>query len=168
MLLFARRPLSETSLRDIAAEAQVDVAYVHRAFGSKAEIFRQALNAVAPLDEIFAHPADPDSVIERLAERTFLRDPLRVEDVEPLHLIIRSCVCSEARSILDGFIEASLARPLADSFGHEDLGRAMFAVSILSGFATMRLVVGNSTLRSMPRDTLKTMLTKALHEAMSA
>ena len=50
MLLFARMPYSDTSLRDIAAAAGVDVAYVHRAFGSKAEIFRQALLALAPAD----------------------------------------------------------------------------------------------------------------------
>ena len=58
MLLFARMPYSDTSLRDIAAAAGVDVAYVHRAFGSKAEIFRQALLALAPLDDIAA--GDPD------------------------------------------------------------------------------------------------------------
>ena len=48
MLLFARMPYSDTSLRDIAA-AEVDVAYVHRAFGSKAEIFRHALLALGPI-----------------------------------------------------------------------------------------------------------------------
>ena len=52
MLLFARMPYSDTSLRDIAAAAEVDVAYVHRAFGSKAEIFRHALLALGPIDDI--------------------------------------------------------------------------------------------------------------------
>ena len=50
MLLFARMPYCDTSLRDIAAAAEVDVAYVHRSFGSKAEIFRHALAALDPLD----------------------------------------------------------------------------------------------------------------------
>ncbi|MGL4263414.1 MAG: TetR/AcrR family transcriptional regulator, partial [Afipia sp.] len=48
MLLFARMPYCDTSLRDIAAAAEVDVAYVHRSFGSKAEIFRHALAALDP------------------------------------------------------------------------------------------------------------------------
>lgn len=52
MLLFARMPYCDTSLRDIAAAAEVDVAYVHRSFGSKAEIFRHALAALDPLDDI--------------------------------------------------------------------------------------------------------------------
>lgn len=46
MLLFAQMPCSDTSQRDFAAAAEVDVAYIHRAFGSRPEIFRQALGAL--------------------------------------------------------------------------------------------------------------------------
>ncbi len=50
MLLFARQSFAETSLREIVAEAQADVAYAHRAFGSKTEIFQQALHGLRVVD----------------------------------------------------------------------------------------------------------------------
>lgn len=167
VLLFARTPFSETSLRDIATAAQVDVAYVHRAFGSKSEIFRQALQGIGSLEGMFKPPADPDTVIERICDRAFLRDPQNVKDVQPFHLIMQSCTCSEARSFLDDFIRTALVEPLAEVFGHKDLGHATFAISILSGFISMRLVIGNSVMHSMPDEVLKAMLRKALYGAMT-
>lgn len=166
ILLFARMPFSETSLRDIAAEAKVDVVYVHRAFGSKSEIFRQALEATAALDEVFTPDGNPAGLIDRITERAFLRDPQCIRDVEPLHLVLQSSSCSEARSILNDFVTTSIARPLADAFGQKDIGRAMFAVSILNGFITMRTVLGNPGLLAMSKEDLKAMLTRALFNAM--
>ena len=170
MLLFARQPFSETSLREIAAEAQVDVAYVHRAFGSKIEIFQQALHGlhvVDPQGEQGA-PMDPDRLIERICELALLRNPRRVEEVEPLHLIIRSCACSEARDILANFMETHFARPLAAAFRQEDIGPAMFAISLMSGFVTMRVALGHPALLAMPEAELKAMLAKALHGVMAS
>lgn len=166
-LLFARKPVSQASLRDIAAAAQADVAYVHRAFGSKAEIFRQALDSLAPDKEVFALPMEPDQLIDRLCDHALQRDPQRVEDVEPLHLIMQSFACGEARGILADFIEAALARPLAEAFGQKDIGRAMFAISIMGGFVTSRVVIGHPALRDMPEAELKAMLAKAMRGAMT-
>lgn len=169
MLLFARQPFSETSLRDIATEAQVDVAYVHRAFGSKIEIFRQALHELHVVDPQGdqGEPMDPDHLIERISEVALLRNPRRVEEVEPLHLIIRSCASSEAREILASFLATHFARPLAAAFGQEDIGRAMFAISLMTGFVTMRVAVGHPALLAMPETELKEMLAKALHGVMA-
>lgn len=168
MLLFAQQPFSETSLRDIAAKAQVDVAYVHRAFGSKIEIFRHALHGLHVVDPQGTQviPMGSDQFIERISELALLRNPRRVEEVEPLHLIIRSCACSEARDILSSFMETHFARPLAAAFGQEDISRAMFAISLMSGFVTMRVAVGHPALLAVPATELKTMLAKALHGVM--
>jgi AcrR family transcriptional regulator len=168
MLLFARQPFSETSLRDIAAEAQVDVAYVHRAFGSKIGVFQQALHGLHMVDPQGDQgiPPDPDHLIERISGLALLRNPHRVEEVEPLHLIIRSCACSEARGILAEFMETHFARPLAAAFGQEDTGKAMFAISLISGFVTMRVALGHPTLLAMPEAELKEMLAKVLHGVM--
>ena len=95
-----------------------------------------------------------------------MRDPQCIRDVEPLHLVLQSSSCSEARSILNDFVTTSIARPLADAFGQKDIGRAMFAVSILNGFITMRTVLGNPGLLAMSKEDLKAMLTRALFNAM--
>ncbi len=170
MLLFARQSFSETSLREIAAEAQVDVAYVHRTFGSKTEIFQQALNGLHIVDPqgVQSAPMDPDHLIERISEVALLRNPRRVEEVEPLHLIIRSCASSEAREILASFLATHFARPLAAAFGQEDIGRAMFAISLMTGFVTMRVAVGHPALLAMPDAELKAMLAKVLHDVMTS
>ncbi|HEY9038971.1 MAG TPA: TetR/AcrR family transcriptional regulator [Roseovarius sp.] len=170
MLLFARQSFSETSLREIAAEAQVDVAYVHRAFGSKTEIFQQALHGLHVVDQQGDQgaPMDADHLIERICELALLRNPRKVEEVEPLHLIIRSCACSEARGILADFIETHFARPLAAGFGQKDIGRATFAVSLMSGFVTMRVALGHPALLAMPDAELKAMLAKVLRGVMAS
>lgn len=164
MLLFARQPFSDTSLRDIAAEARVDVAYVHRAYGSKAEIFRQALHSLHVID--LSAPMTPDEMIGRICDLALLRDPRREEDVRPLHLIIQSSTCREAREILAEFIATRYARPLAAGFGQQDSGRAMFAVSLMTGFVTLRVVLGEPTLRDMPEAELRALLARALHTVM--
>ncbi len=44
---FAHYSYEDTRLRDIAADVDVDVAFVHRSFGSKAQLFSEAVNAAA-------------------------------------------------------------------------------------------------------------------------
>lgn len=166
MLLFARTPYSDTSLRDIATAAGVDVAYVHRAFGSKAEIFRQALLTLGPLDDIAAGEPDGATMISRICDLAFLRNPNRVEDVRPLHLLIQSSLCGEARAIITQFIDSSLALPLSRAFGHADAGKAHFALSLLSGFVTHRAVLGPADLLAIPEAVQQRMLQTALMNAM--
>jgi len=166
MLLFARMPYSDTSLRDIASVAEVDVAYVHRAFGSKAEIFRQALHALGRLDGITAAQSDGPSMIRQLCNLAFLRDPRKLEDVRPLHLLIQSSLCSEARVIISEFIDTSLAFPLSRAFGHTNSARAQFALSLLSGFVTHRAVMEPTDLLAMPEAEQRRMLQTALMNAM--
>ena len=165
MLLFARMPYCDTSLRDIAAAAEVDVAYVHRSFGSKAEIFRHALAALDPLDDIMV-ATDGRSMISRLCDLAFLRDPRIQEDVRPLHLLIQSSLCSEARDIIAQFIDTSLALPLSKAFGFENPGRAHFALSLLSGFVTHRAVMGPANFPGIPEADQRRMLETALTNAM--
>lgn len=166
MLLFARNPFSETSLRDIASAAQVDVAYVHRAYGSKAEIFRQALHALTPLDRVFLDASDGAEVIRRISKIAFQRDPQKPEDVQPLHLLMQSCVCSEARDIIVDFIETEIATPLAQAFGQTARGNALFAISLLSGFVTHRAVLAHAELLAGPEDRQRQLLEHVLQSVM--
>ncbi len=166
MLLFARMPYSDTSLRDIASAAGVDVAYVHRAFGSKAEIFRQALQVLGPLEEILAVQDDGQAMIHKLCDLAFLHHPRKLEDVRPPHLLIQSTLCGEARQIISEFIETALAIPLSRSFGHTNTGRAHFALSLLSGFMTHRAVMAPPDLMAIPEAEQHRMLQTALNNIM--
>ena len=46
ILRFSTHSYEETGLRDIAADVGVDMAYVHRSFGSKEKLFREAVKAI--------------------------------------------------------------------------------------------------------------------------
>ena len=62
---FSRRSYEETGLREIASAARVDVAYVHRCFGSKKRLFADAVSAAVK----------PKELLEELPER--FRGPWR-------------------------------------------------------------------------------------------
>lgn len=166
MLLFAQTPYSTTSLRDIAAAADVNVAYVHRAFGSKAEIFRQALQAATSLENLFIDAASGEEVIRRLCTRALLDFPKKLEDVEALHLLIQSNLCAEAREIIKQFLRESLAEPLRRAFGHDDTGRALLAISLLGGFVTNRAILGHESLQTMSETDQSLLLEAALLAVM--
>ena len=46
LLRFSTHSYEETGLRDIASDVGVDMAYVHRSFGSKEKLFREAVKAM--------------------------------------------------------------------------------------------------------------------------
>ena len=105
-------------------------------------------------------------MIRRICDLAFLRDPRNVADVRPLHLLIQSSLCSEARLIIAEFIETALALPLCRAFGHLDPGRAHFALSLLSGFVTHRAVIGPADLLAIPEADQRRMLQAALMNVM--
>lgn len=55
---FASQPYEATGLRDIVADAGVDVAYVHRRFGSKEGLFAVCLEATRPTPGDFGRDAE--------------------------------------------------------------------------------------------------------------
>ena len=125
------------------------------------------VDGLAAWDTIFGADVDADGAIERMCDQAFLRDPQSFADVQPLHLVIQSCTCSEARSILDDFITTHIAQPLAKAFGQKDIGRAMLAVSVLCGFVTLRVVVASRALQEVERGEMKAMLARAIRTVMT-
>ncbi|MGD9741085.1 MAG: TetR/AcrR family transcriptional regulator [Dongiaceae bacterium] len=51
---FSRHSYEETGLRDIAAGAEVDVAFVHRSFGSKERLLTEAVRAAFQIEDTLA------------------------------------------------------------------------------------------------------------------
>ncbi|TXH17031.1 MAG: TetR/AcrR family transcriptional regulator, partial [Gammaproteobacteria bacterium] len=75
ILRFARSSYESVGLRDIAADAGVDVAYVHRCFGSKERLFAESLEATMEPAKLFAGP--PGDIADFLAKQIFARDGAR-------------------------------------------------------------------------------------------
>ena len=59
MIRFARHPYEDARLRDIAADAEIDVAMVHRAFGSKEQLFVEVVRAAFQARTSIEEQTDP-------------------------------------------------------------------------------------------------------------
>ena len=100
---FARKSYEETGLRDIAADAEVDVAYVHRSFGSKEQLFAEAVRASTGVARILAEA--PEDLCRHLAKQAFDRDrEASTAQIGPLDIIIHSLSSPAAARLTDSSV----------------------------------------------------------------
>ncbi len=138
---FARQSYDDVGLRDIAADAGVDVAYVHRSFGSKADLFLMALDAVSDPDKTNALIASthlPQAMREFFAQSGEIDYRL---SIRPLDLIVRSLGSQHANTILSQKILAELIVPLSSRLTEPNMARATMIVAILLGAGMARDVM---------------------------
>lgn len=159
---FSCQPFSEVSLRDIARDAQVDVAYVHRTFGSKVGLFRQALDAGFDFDAVFAEPVSREGVIRRLCDQMTAKNQRTNGEAGPIDLILRSCTNAETRDILREVSTARFHDRMIAKFGAEMTMQVMLAISLLFGTVTQRNALGIEPLASIPDEELHA----AVYDAM--
>ncbi|MFD7439632.1 TetR family transcriptional regulator [Streptomyces sp. NPDC059861] len=142
---FSERGYEKTSVRGIAKAAGVDSALVHHYFGTKEQVFQEALEAVfAPAlkapDVIFEGPAD--QVGERFARFLFgiWENPVTRT---PLLAVVRSAVTNEvAAAVFRRLVAAQLLRKVASQLGLPDAElRAELAAAQMVGVAIMRYVI---------------------------
>jgi AcrR family transcriptional regulator len=134
---FSRHSYEETGLRDIAADAHVDVAYVHRCFGSKDRLFAKALAATVQPDHLLASPLDALSRI--LAKQLFAHDA--DGDVQPLDIVVRSLTSPEAKRVMHAFIMQDFVGPLAEKLEPPTQLRAALITAFLAGLGIFRNVL---------------------------
>lgn len=99
MLRFAQHTYEETKLRDIAADVGVDVALVHRSFGSKEKLFAEVVNIAVQPQRLFA--GERNELTARLTARIMepsLDQALRV--IDPLDIFVRNLLSPEAIPLL--------------------------------------------------------------------
>lgn len=151
--LFSQRGYDKTSLRDIAAEAQVDTALIRHYFGTKADLFRTTIG----------WPFDPQQVADRIAEGD--RDELgrRLSEVffqfweQPdsrasLLAILRGAAThEESATLVRQFIQGQLYQHIATALSQPDprLGIDL-AMAQLLGIALLRYILQVEPLASTP------------------
>ncbi len=134
---FSKNSYDETGLRDIAADARVDVAYVHRCFGSKERLFAEALAATVRPDRLFT--GSGDNVAQSLAKQLFAHDA--AEDINPLDIVIRSLTNPDAARVLREFILQDFVGPLAEKVEQPMQLRAALIAAFLAGVGIFRNVL---------------------------
>ena len=168
---FAQSAYDGASMRGIAARAGVDPALVHHYFGSKEQLFLEAMDIpFAPSEvaaEIFGGALD--GMGER-AVRTFLTvwgDPLRRA---PILALVRSAMSNEvAAALLRQFARRSiLARAVSNLDIPDRELRTEAMVSHLIGIALMRYVVKIEPLASVSDDELVALVGPVIQRYLDA
>jgi AcrR family transcriptional regulator len=151
---FAAQGYAGTSVRAVASDAGVDPALVHHYFGSKDDLFLEALEvkvdprqAMAPVVE-----GGVDGAGERLM-RIFVTVWGDEESRLPLLALVRGIVDPGGQQLLrDGF-QKMVFGPLGIALGLDQPDRRMAHVgSQLIGLVVMRYVLAVEPLASMPAD----------------
>jgi len=152
---FADKGFGSTTIRAVAADAEVDPALVHHYFGSKDDLFLAALEI----------PFDPRSLLPTLFEggvagagERLLRIFLSVwEDPRarlPLIALVRSSLVQEGpESLLQQGILRMILEPLRQALPSAEADRRVqLVISQLAGLVMTRYLLALEPLRSMPTD----------------
>ena len=154
---FADKGFAGTTIRAVAAEAEVDPALVHHYFGSKDDLFLAALEI--PVDPRALVPRVFEPGVEGAGER-LLRLFLSVWDDPaarlPLIALVRSSFTEEApETLLQQGILRMVLQPLRAALPPEEADRRVQLVaSQLIGLAMARYLLALEPLASMPSDEL--------------
>ncbi|MCO6419601.1 TetR family transcriptional regulator [Siccirubricoccus sp. KC 17139] len=140
LLRFAQCSYEETKLRDIAADVGVDVALVHRTFGSKERLFEEVVAAACQSRQLFS--AERKELPARLAARLLepsLDRVIRV--VDPLDIFVRNLLSPEAIPILRAALARDVVEPLVPKLGDPAPQRAVLLAACLAGIGIFRHVL---------------------------
>lgn len=153
---FARQSYEETGLRDIAADASVDVAYVHRSFGSKEMLFAEAVRASTGIDRLLAD--EKQDMSGHLAGQAFRGDDQASEETGPLDVIIHSLSSPAASRVVRERIVGDFVEPLGARLDDPSLLRAAVIGALLAGIGIFRNVLEIEPLREAAGGNLETLL----------
>lgn len=136
---FARHSYEQVGLREIAAEANVNVALVIRYFGSKERLFTEAVAGRFALGPLLESPRD--SLGRHLAQYVLQKDR-STDALGPLLTLLRSASSTQANPVLRASLQAEFIGPLAVWLGGEQaVLRASLIAASLSGLAFSREVL---------------------------
>lgn len=157
---FSRRSYEETGLREIAAAAGVDVAYVHRTFGSKKRLFGEAVSAAVQPRDLFE--GSPDKIPASLAWDVLATRGRRAKGLD---IILNSMASREAGPIVRDFYANEAVEPIAEKLGVPLVHAAVIA-ALITGVATLRNVVGLASLGEPEGGDLEQLLAHLIRETI--
>jgi len=134
---FARASYEEVRLRDVALDVGVDVALVHRAFGSKELLFTEAVRAALHSERLVA--PEQGGLVGMLTRDIFGPDSYAgSRRADALHIFIHSLSSPQARGVLNGFVASDLIAPLATRLQDPAPQRAALALACVAGISILR------------------------------
>lgn len=166
---FASDGFTATTIRRVAADAEVDVSQVMQFFGSKDMLFAAVMaipqSAMERIDTVFDGP--DDHLGERVV-RAFLTSWEDIpEESEPMMAMLRGAFVNEyARDQLRDFIQSRLMSGFSEKHNSDAALRAGLASSMLVGLVTSRQVIGVPLLATVELDKLISVVAPAIQKIL--
>lgn len=163
--VFADAGYERATIRGIAAAAGVDKSSVMQYFGSKQQLFREAVHWTIPIAAVIA--ADPDHVAENLARGMFAA--WTAEPNSPMTVLLRASMTSaDAAELLRTHITAQFIDTLADTIDAPDarLRAALFG-ALLMGVASQRYLLHMPDLSEAAEDDVLALIDPLLRALIS-
>lgn len=163
--LFGEHGYDHVTVRMIANAAEVNVALVHRYFGSKAALFGEVLAGESALRRVVVSGGTED-LPGRLAGHIVRQ--LRGGPTNPLlRALDRSANDPDVRPIVRRHVETSLIEPISEQLDGPDARlRATAAATIVLGAGSIRRLLGAADLADADPEALTTRLAAMLRAAL--
>jgi AcrR family transcriptional regulator len=165
--LFAAKGYAQTSIRAIAAAADVNQALVITYFGGKESLFMEAVGRFQIPQDALA--GGRGGLGARLA-RAYTGRWETMADDDPWPALVRSAVSHEAsRELLGTALEAQLTVPLGRVLGETGDGpvRNAMVQCLIAGMIMERYIYALEPARSLPAETFEAALACCLQHAIS-
>ena len=168
IIRFSKYSYDQVSLRDVARDVGVDVALVHRSFGSKQSLFSQAFASAVEKDR--APDGDAGKLAARFADELFEKGgTASAKSATSWQIFVRSLASPEALSILRSHASANLILPLAEVLGGPQAAqRAALFSALLVGIRIMRDMIGVEPLLGEAGAESRDLIAQILHTCLSA
>ena len=168
---FASDGFAATTIRRVAADAEVDASLVMQFFQSKNELFAAVMsispNALSRLRTAFDGPAD--SLGERVVRAYLEVWEGAAQDSEPLMAMLRGAIVNDqARTQLREFIQARLLDSVGLDTAEDAVLRAGLVSSMLVGLVVGRRIVGVPVLANADREKLVALVAPAVHSVLTS
>lgn len=133
---FAKASFENVGMRDIAADAEIDLALVGRYFGSKADLFAECLEGAFGIDDLLTVPLRQFG--NHLA-RLSLSGTDASGDYDAVGLLLNASTSPATAQLVSERFHADFVVPLAKVMGGRNAKmRATLIASYVLGLATMR------------------------------
>lgn len=133
---FSTQSYDTTTLRDLAADVGVDVAYAHRCYGSKEKLFAAALRATLETERVLG---SADKLSVALAKEVVTkRAP---GEIRPFDIAFRSFSSPDASQVLREILATDIIAPMTGRCPELSEMRAALVVAFLAGLCIFKDVI---------------------------
>jgi AcrR family transcriptional regulator len=154
---FSSKSYESTGLREIASDAGVDVALVHRSFGSKEKLFAECVREALRPDDVLSE-LELDDLDCLFAD---VMKPRVDGEWRPIDIVVHSFSSEEAARVLREVGTEMLIAPLTKASRHGSELKIALSISILFGFTIMRDIIGADALKTADAQDLARLLCAA-------